>query len=133
MTVHGRGGNIARIPKGSVILGGLEAAEDVIVDGRLDGHITVPEHHVTIGASAVISARIIAHSVTIAGAVDGNILARERLDILATASVRGHLTTPSLTVQDGAKFNGTVDPHRTEAALQVARYRQRRPLNAGGG
>ena len=65
-------------------------------------------------------------AVTISGSVDGNILARERIDLLPSAFVRGHLTTPSFTVQDGARFTGTVDPHKTEAAMQVARYRQRR-------
>ena len=125
MRSHGRGEDTARIPRGSVIVGGLEAAQDVVIEGRVDGHITLPNHHLTIGSSAIISARIIAQSVTISGSVDGNILAKDRIDVLATASVRGHLTTPSITMQDGARFTGSVDPYRTEAALQVARYRER--------
>jgi cytoskeletal protein CcmA (bactofilin family) len=130
MSPHGRGGEAARIPAGAAVVGGLEAAQDLIIDGRVEGHITVREHHVSIGSAAVVSARIIARSVTISGSVDGNILARERVDLLRTAFVRGHLTTPVLTVQDGAQFTGSVDPHRTEAALQVARYRERQQPEA---
>ena len=131
MHSHGRGLEPTRIPKGSSILGGLEAGQDVVIDGRLDGHITLPDHHLSIGASAIVSARIVARSVTISGFVHGNILARERVDLLAGASVKGHVTTPSITLEDGAQFNGTVDPHRTEAALQVAKYRERTQARTG--
>ncbi len=125
MGLYGRVSEPARIPKSAAIVGGLEAGQDVIVDGRVNGHITLPEHHLSIGASAVVSARIIARSVTISGSVDGTILARERVDVLASAFVRGHVTTPAVTIEEGAQFNGSVDPYRTEAALQVAKYRER--------
>ncbi|HEY7059642.1 MAG TPA: polymer-forming cytoskeletal protein [Vicinamibacterales bacterium] len=125
MPAHSRGSAATRIPTGAIIEGGLEAAEDLIIDGSVDGYITLPNHHVSIGSSGKVSARIVARSVTISGFVDGNILARERIDLLQSAFVRGHLTTPAITVQDGARFTGTVDPHRTEAAMQVARYRER--------
>lgn len=124
---------IARIPSAAVILGGVEAAEDLIVEGQVTGHITVPDHHLAITSSAVIAARIIARSVTISGAVEGNILARERIELLPGASVRGHLTTPALLLMDGARLTGSVDPERTEAALLVAKYRQRRAESAAGG
>ena len=132
MNPYGRGRETTRIPKGAAILGGLEAGQDVIIDGRLDGHITLPEHHLSIGASAVITARIIARSVTISGSVNGNILARERIDLRAGSFVRGHLTTPAVTLEDGAQFTGSVDPHRTEAALQVAKYRERIQMRGRG-
>ena len=126
MSADSRTGSATRIPSGAAIDGGLEAAEDLIIDGQVTGHITLPNHHVSIGSSAKVSARIVARAVTISGAVDGTILAHERIDLLRSAFVRGHLTTPAFTVQDGARFTGTVDPQRTEAAMQIARYRQRR-------
>jgi cytoskeletal protein CcmA (bactofilin family) len=133
MQSYGRGPEIARIPRGSAIVGGIEAGQDMVIDGRVDGHISLPNHHLSIGASAVISARIVARAVTVAGAVNGNILARERVELRASAFVRGHLTTPALTLEDGAQFTGSVDPHRTEAALQVARYRARTQSPTTGG
>lgn len=115
-----------RIPMDMVIVGGLNATEDVIIEGRFDGYLTLPEHALTIGTSAVVSARIVARSVTIFGSVHGNIIARERVDILPSASVHGHLTTPIIRVLEGAQFTGSVDPHRSEAAVRVAQYRERR-------
>jgi cytoskeletal protein CcmA (bactofilin family) len=123
---------IARIPSAAVVLGGIEAAEDLIVEGQVTGYITIQDHHLAITSSAVIAARIIARSVTISGTVEGNILARERIELLPGASVRGHLMTPALLMVDGARFIGSVDPERTEAALLVAKYRQRRAESPSG-
>ncbi len=114
-----------RIPASVNVLGDLAAAQDIVIDGRFEGHITVPDHHLSIGSSASVIAKIVARSVTIFGSVDGNILASERVELLSTASVRGHVTTPSIMLMEGAHFTGSIDPARTEAGMAVARYRNR--------
>ena len=113
------------IPSGLTLSGELNASEDILIDGRVDGQVTTADHHLNIGGNASLKAKLVARVVTIAGAVEGSILASERVRVLAGATVRGHITTPSLLLADGASFNGTVDPERTEAAMIVARYRQR--------
>jgi hypothetical protein len=35
------------------------------------------------------------------------------------------MQTPSLALAEGAQFSGSVDPSRTEAAMLVAKYRQK--------
>jgi cytoskeletal protein CcmA (bactofilin family) len=114
-----------RFPASLIVSGDLAASQDIVIDGRFDGHIMVPDHHLSIGSSASVTAKIVARSVSIFGSVDGNILATERVELLASASVRGHVVTPSIMVMDGAKFTGSIDPQRSQAAMQVARYRQR--------
>jgi cytoskeletal protein CcmA (bactofilin family) len=108
---------------GLSIAGDLSATEDVAIRGHFDGQISVPGHHLSIEATASVKARIVARSVTIGGAVEGNIFAAERVWLMATARVRGHLTTPALSLADGAEFTGTVDPEKSESAMHVARYR----------
>jgi cytoskeletal protein CcmA (bactofilin family) len=114
-----------RLPASLVVSGDLAASQDIVIDGRFDGHIRVPNHHLSIGSSASVTARIVARSVTIFGSVNGNILASERVELLASASVRGHVVTPSILVMDGAQFTGSIDPERSEAAVRVAKYRQK--------
>ncbi|MEO8522851.1 MAG: polymer-forming cytoskeletal protein [Acidobacteriota bacterium] len=111
------------LPTGLSITGDLSADEDVAIRGRFDGQIYLPDHHLSIEATASVTAKIVARSVTIGGAVDGTIVATERVWITATARVRGHLTTPGITLADGAQFTGSVHPDRTESAMHVARYR----------
>jgi|tagenome__1003787_1003787.scaffolds.fasta_scaffold20466383_2 cytoskeletal protein CcmA (bactofilin family) len=111
------------LPPTLSITGDLSATEDVAIRGQFDGQISVPGHHLSIEATASVKARIVARSVTIGGALEGNILAAERVWLMATARVRGHVTTPAITLADGAQFTGTVDPERSESAMHVARYR----------
>jgi cytoskeletal protein CcmA (bactofilin family) len=117
--------NQTRIPASMFVNGDLAATQDIVIDGRFDGHITVPNHHLSIGSSASVKAKIVARSVSIFGTVDGQIQASERVELLASASVRGHVVTPSILLMEGAQFTGSIDPERSEAAVHVARYRQR--------
>ena len=125
MDLHRRYYPETRLPAGLTISADLRSAEDIAVEGSFEGEITVPDHHVEIGLSATVRARIVARTVTIYGNLDGTIVAGERVDVERTATFRGHVTTPSLSLFDGARFNGTVDPARTEAAMRVAAYRQK--------
>ncbi len=115
------------LPAGLSISADLSSEEDIIVDGVFDGQIMVPGHRVEIGASATVRARIVARAVTVHGTLEGSVVAAELIELERTASVRGHLTTPSLALFEGATFNGTVDAARAEAAMTVAKYRQRHP------
>jgi cytoskeletal protein CcmA (bactofilin family) len=115
-----------RLPSNLAVSGDLAAAQDIVIDGRFDGRIAVPDHHLSISRSASVRAKIVARSVTILGSLDGNILASEAVEVLAGASVRGHVTTPSITLVDGALFTGTIDPKRSEAAVLIDRYRRTR-------
>ena len=115
----------AGVPAGLTITGEVTAAEDLVIEGRVDGQISAPEHSVSVAPSAQVNARIIARAVTLSGTLDGSIIGRERVRVLDGATLRGHVTTPALLVADGAVFQGTVDPVRTEAAMHVARYRQK--------
>ena len=125
MDLHRRYYPETRLPAGLTISADLRSSEDIAVEGAFDGEITVPDHHVEIGLSATVRGRIVARTVTIYGTLDGTIVAGERVDIERTAIFRGHVTTPSLALFEGARFNGTVDPARTEAAMRVAAYRQK--------
>ena len=115
----------SRLPIGISVAGDLSSNHDLYIDGAFEGQINLPEQHLMIGTSARVRARIIARAVTIAGRLDGNVTATERVRIEQSAQVNGHIQTPSVELTDGARFNGTVDPNRTEAAMLVARYRQK--------
>jgi cytoskeletal protein CcmA (bactofilin family) len=114
-----------RLPAGLSISGDILSSEDIGIDGKLDGQLNIPDHHVVVSRGAVVRAKVIAGTVTIAGTVDGTVVATGRVVIEATADVRGHVVTPALTLREGATFNGTVDPTRTKAAMDVAKYRQK--------
>lgn len=125
MDPHDRAESPSRLPAGLTVSGDLTSEHDVSIEGTFDGQITVPQQHLTIGRSARVNAKIVARVVTIAGRLDGTVTASERVEFDVTASVRAHLQTPSIALAEGAEFTGSVDPSRTEAAMLVAKYRQK--------
>jgi cytoskeletal protein CcmA (bactofilin family) len=95
--------------KSLVIKGELSASEDLTLYGQMEGRIAVPDHTLSIGPHANIRASISAKAVVIMGTVTGDVTARERIDIQATASVTGDITTPALVVVEGGRLSGKVE------------------------
>ena len=122
--------NRRRIPA-ACIVGELLAGEDLTIQGNFDGQITMPEHHLSIGEGSSVKGKVVARAVTIGGTLDGSVLARERIELRPTATVRAHLRTAKILLADGAKFQGTIDPERTEAAMHVARFREKQASGVG--
>jgi cytoskeletal protein CcmA (bactofilin family) len=98
------------------IKGEISGSEDLTVDGQVEGRIELPEHTLTIGASATVLAEINARIVIILGTVVGSVFAREKAEIRKTAAVEGSLICGQLAVQEGARINGKVETKSRPAA-----------------
>ena len=92
-----------------VVKGEVEAAEDLVIEGRLEGSIRHTSERLIIGRSGTVQARIEARNLTIEGTVDGDIVGSESVVILETAKVSGNIYTPRISIADGAQFNGSVE------------------------
>ena len=92
-----------------VIRGEVEAAEDMLVEGRLEGSVTHTADRLTIGVSGVVHADINARNLVIEGTVEGNITGSESVVIRETANVQGKICTARISISDGARFSGSVD------------------------
>jgi cytoskeletal protein CcmA (bactofilin family) len=103
------------LDKGSKIMGKLFFEGPARIDGQVDGEISANDVLV-IGESAVVTAKLNAVSVLIAGRFSGDIIAGKRVEIRPTAKVLGNVTTPVLVVHDGALFEGhcTMNPEVKE-------------------
>ncbi len=112
---------VATIGISVTIKGEINGAEDLTVDGQVEGKIELPEHTLTIGPNATVMADINAKVVTVFGTVIGNVLAREKADIRKTASVEGSLICGSLAVQEGAKMNGRIETKKSAATNNKAK------------
>jgi cytoskeletal protein CcmA (bactofilin family) len=101
---------VARIGQSVSIRGNVISAEDLAIDGRVDGTIDVGGgHRLTIGAGAAIVGDVAAGILSISGAVTGKVTATERLVIWETGSVDGDVAAPRLAVREGAVLHGRID------------------------
>jgi len=91
------------------VKGEITGAEDLTVDGQVDGRIDLPNHTLTVGPNATICADITAKAVMIFGTVLGSVTAHERIEIRRSGSVEGNVACARLVVQDGAILCGNVE------------------------
>ncbi len=97
------------IGKTLFVKGEVEAAEDMLVEGRVEGLIKHTANQLTIGVSGVVNADIDAKNLVIEGTVEGNIVGAESVVICDSADVRGNVYTARISIADGAQFSGSVD------------------------
>jgi cytoskeletal protein CcmA (bactofilin family) len=100
---------LARIGKSVVICGEVKGSEDLIVDGRVEGTVSLSESRLTIGPNANVSADLSAKDVLILGKVQGDVSASGRVELRSGCCVVGDIRALRLAVEDNAVFRGKVD------------------------
>lgn len=99
----------ARIGKSVVIRGEVKGGEDLFVDGRIEGTISLTESRLTVGPNAVLAADLTARDVLIQGQVQGNVVATGRVELRAGCQLIGDVRAMRLAIEDNAVFRGKVD------------------------
>ena len=90
------------------IQGELSGDEDLVVEGRVEGKISVSKG-LRIGPQAQVNAEVKAHHVVIAGRVVGNVIAVEKVELLPSGILEGNIRSPKIAIAEGAQFKGSVD------------------------
>lgn len=102
-------GNTATIGASVHINGEVQGEENLIIEGQVSGVVKLKSHTLTIGQNGKVEAEVFAHSVLIDGVVLGDVLASERISIRKSARVQGNIIAPRISLEDGAKFRGSID------------------------
>jgi cytoskeletal protein CcmA (bactofilin family) len=115
----------------TTVFGRLVLLDSVRIDGKVFGNIeTTPENKISvaIGPTGEVKGDITAHRVLVAGKVEGNIYAAERVEFHKDAVVNGDISYGSIAVEHGARLLGMVvqnkaasqSANRAQAAIQNA-------------
>lgn len=100
-------GAMSVIGAGMRIVGDVESAGVIKVEGTIEGAVR-GARQVLLGRSGVIHGDVHAADAVIGGKVVGTIIATERVELQATASIEGDINTRSIVVFEGGMINGTV-------------------------
>jgi len=98
-------GLIGYLYKGSRISGHLSFQGSARIDGIVDGEIQC-QGTLTIGEGAEVRAKISGEVVVIRGKVEGNVVAKEKVELAAPARLIGNVDAPRLSITDGVVFDG---------------------------
>lgn len=97
------------VRKGLHIRGEITGAEDLEVDGSVEGLIQLEQSKVTVLVGAQVRADIIAREVVIFGSVTGSVRVTDRVVIKKDGSLHGDITTARVMIEDGAFFKGSIE------------------------
>lgn len=103
----------ARLGPSLHIKGEISGNEDLSIEGTVEGLVQLDERKLTVGATAKLTADIIAREVVVYGTVKGNLRAKDRIEIKKDGSVNGDLTTARIMIEDGAYFKGSIEIDKT--------------------
>ncbi len=109
-------GSTARLGASLHVKGEISGNEDLHIDGIVEGLVQLDDRKLTVGATAKLTADVVAREVVVYGTVKGNLLARDRIEIKKDGSVIGDLTTARIMIEDGAYFKGSIEIDRAASS-----------------
>ena len=95
------------------IKGTLKGAEDLRIEGSIEGTIRFDKQSVVVSESGRIKADIFGSSICVEGEVTGNLYGEREIIIRPSGKLEGNITAPSVTLENGAKFRGSIDMEPT--------------------
>ena len=101
-----------------LIKGEISGEEDLQIDGKVEGPVSLRNHRLTIGKGAELDSEINAREVVVYGKAVGNIRVRDRVEIKKNGEVIGNITTARLSIEDGAYFKGSIEIERSKSTAR---------------
>jgi cytoskeletal protein CcmA (bactofilin family) len=89
--------------------GDVRGDEDLLIEGEVSGTVQLKNNSLTIGPQGKVRADVYAHSIYVDGYLEGDLYGSERVHIRKSAQVKGNVTSPRVSVEDGAKFKGAIE------------------------
>jgi len=106
------------IARPSKIEGRISGSGEIIVNGLVNGTIEATGT-VKVAEQGRVEATVHGKTVSIAGTVNGDITADEKIELEASAHVDGNITAPRILIKDGATFKGQVNMREPERRPSV--------------
>ncbi len=89
--------------------GELSGNEDLEVHGRFEGTINLKQNNLTVGKQGSVQANVRAKIINVDGSIEGDLTGDERVVVRESGNVRGNIIAPRVSLEDGAKFKGSID------------------------
>lgn len=107
-----------------VVKGEISSEEDLQIDGKVEGPISLKGHRLTVGRTAQLNSEINAREVIVYGNASGNLKARDRVEIKKDGQVIGDITTTRISIEEGAYFKGHIEIERIQTGFASTKEEQ---------
>ena len=97
------------IGKSIVVKGSITGEENLVIEGTVEGTVELTKNDLIIGESGQVTADLNAKVIKVDGQVTGDMHGAEKVVISKSGRVQGNIVAPRVTLEDGAKFKGSID------------------------
>ena len=91
------------------IKGEVSGGQDLLIEGRIEGRVSLTGYSITVGREGRIKADLLAKMIQVDGCVEGTLQGEERIVLSETGRVQGKLIAPQVILEEGCNFKGAVD------------------------
>jgi cytoskeletal protein CcmA (bactofilin family) len=91
------------------ISGDVTGDEDVRIEGRVEGTVSLSDNVLTVGKESQITGTVTARAIFVEGKVEGDLKSDEQIVVKSSGNVRGNIVAPRVTLEDGCKFKGSIE------------------------
>lgn len=102
----------ATLGAGLTIKGQILGEEDLHIEGKVEGPITLKGQRLTVGKTGEIVSDVHAKEIVVFGKVRGNLHASDRVEVKNDGSVVGNITGGRVLIEDGAYLKGQIEIER---------------------
>ena len=111
-----------------VVKGEITSDEDLEIDGKVEGPVSLRGHRLTVGRGGQLNSEVTAREVIVYGNVSGNLRARDRVEIKKDGQVIGDITTTRISIEEGAYFKGHIEIERSQSSVQGSNETEELPV-----
>ena len=101
--------NPATIGSSVSVKGEITGEEDVIIHGFVEGMINLKKNVVIVAKTGRVQAHIYGQVIHVEGEVTGNLFGSDQIVIHKSGNVKGNISAPRISIEDGARLKGSVD------------------------
>jgi cytoskeletal protein CcmA (bactofilin family) len=103
------------------VKGNIKFAGELTFDGKLDGEIQ-SDGILNLGENAVIKGNLNVNTVVLRGKINGNVTAKEKVDIKSKTELFGDVRAAKLVIEEGVTFVGKteVNPNKVAPSAPAA-------------
>ncbi|MDQ4044835.1 MAG: polymer-forming cytoskeletal protein [Chloroflexota bacterium] len=94
---------------------------DLRIEGRASGKLSC-QGTLHVAQGATVNAEIEAEQVVVAGVLEGTVNCRARLQIMPSGELKGRISTPSLVISEGARYEGQMEMPTQKPRLAARNY-----------
>ena len=88
------------------IKGEVSGGQDLLVQGRIEGRISLPGCNITVGRQGQVKADLVGKRIQVDGIVEGRIQAEEQIHV--SGCVQGELVSPRVVLEKGSRYSAPV-------------------------